>query len=69
MTDDQLMMAARAAGYSMIPPQDSAETDPETVAVAPVSAVAETTSAYLTRIRNWLPASPSLATWLPRAPA
>jgi hypothetical protein len=69
MTDDQLMKAAEAAGYSMIPPQDSSETEPETVTVQETGVVADYASASYQKLRSWLPASPSLAAWLPRAPA
>jgi len=69
-TDDQLMMAARAAGYSMIPPQDAAETEPETVSVAVETTVSETASAYIAKVRAWLPATPAISTWRnTRAPA
>jgi hypothetical protein len=63
-TDDQLMMAARAAGYSMIPPQDSAETDPETVSVAAETSASEAASAYFAKVRSWLPATPAFSAWL-----
>jgi hypothetical protein len=70
MTDDQLMMTARAAGYAMIPPQDAAETEPETVVVEQTFELAETASAYLARVKSWLPTAPSVSTWLHgRAPA
>jgi hypothetical protein len=69
MTDDQLMMAARAAGFSMIPPQDASETEPETVVVEEQTTLAETATTYITKVRSWLPSSPSLTTWLHRAPA
>jgi hypothetical protein len=70
MTDDQLMMTARAAGYAMIPPQDTAETEPETVVVAQTVDLSETASAYIARVRSWLPAAPAVSTWLQnRAPA
>jgi hypothetical protein len=69
-TDDQLMMAARAAGYSMIPPQDASETEPETVAVVVETTPSEAASAYLAKVRAWLPATPAFSTWLnTRAPA
>jgi hypothetical protein len=69
-TDDQLMMAARAAGYSMIPPQDSSETEPETVSVAVETSASEAASAYFAKVRSWLPAAPAFSTWLnTRAPA
>lgn len=70
MTDDQLMMTARAAGYAMIPPQDAAETEPETVIVPHTADLSETATAYLARVRSWLPAAPAVSTWLQsRAPA
>ncbi len=69
-TDDQLMMAAQAAGYSMIPPQDASETDPETVSVAVQTAASEMASAYIAKVRSWLPTTPAISTWLnTRAPA
>ena len=55
MTDDRLMAMARAAGYSMIPPQDAfdAAESPDTVADA---SAADTTSetASLVRLRSWI---------------
>lgn len=55
MTDDRLMAMARAAGYSMIPPQDAFDADesPDTVAD---SSVADTASegASLVRLRSWI---------------
>jgi hypothetical protein len=64
------MMTARAAGYAMIPPQDASETDPETVVVPQAVDLSETASAYLARMKSWLPAAPSVTTWLhSRAPA
>lgn len=70
MTDDQLMQAARAAGFSMIPPQDASETEPETVVVEDQTTTAEVATAYLAKVRSWLPATPAISTWLnTRAPA
>lgn len=70
MTDDQLMMTARAAGFAMIPPQDASETEPETVVVEQTIDFSETASAYFARMKSWLPAAPSVSTWLHnRAPA
>lgn len=69
-TDDQLMLAARAAGFSMIPPQDAAETEPETVSVAQQTSASETAAACVAKVRSWLPATPAISTWLnTRAPA
>lgn len=69
-TDDQLMMAARAAGYSMIPPQDSAETDPETVSAAVEAPASAAPSVYFAKVRSWLPSAPAFTSWLnTRAPA
>ena len=70
MTDDQLMMTARAAGFSMIPPEDASETEPETVVVEDQTTAIEAASAYFARFRAWLPSAPSVTTWLHnRAPA
>lgn len=70
MTDDQLMMTARAAGFAMIPPQDASETDPETVVVEETIDLSQTASAYFAKMKSWLPAAPSVSTWLHnRAPA
>jgi hypothetical protein len=70
MTDDQLMMTARAAGYAMIPPQDASETELETVVVEQTVELSETASAYFAKMKSWLPAAPSVSTWLhSRAPA
>jgi hypothetical protein len=70
MTDDQLMQAARAAGFSMIPPQDASETELETVVVEDQTTTAEVATAYLAKVRSWLPATPAISTWLnTRAPA
>jgi hypothetical protein len=70
MTDDQLMLAARAAGFSMIPPQDASETEPETVVVEETIDLSEAAAAYFAKLKSWLPAAPAVATWLQgRAPA
>jgi hypothetical protein len=59
MTDDKLMLAAHAAGYSMIPPQDSSESEPEMVSAdAPVE-LSALASAYFARLRAWLPSAPT----------
>lgn len=60
MTDDQLMMAARAAGFSMIPPQDASDTDPETVAVDEKTDLSEILATYFARVRAWLPSVPAM---------
>jgi hypothetical protein len=62
--NDKLMLAARAAGYSMIPPQDASETELETVVVEERSALANAASAYLLKLRSWLPAAPAMPAWL-----
>jgi hypothetical protein len=59
MTDDKLMLAAQAAGYSMIPPQDSAESDPEMVSPDAPAELSTLASAYFARLRAWLPAAPA----------
>ncbi len=70
MTDDQLMLAARAAGFSMIPPQDASETDPETVVVEETVDLSAAAAAYFAKLKSWLPSAPAVTTWLQsRAPA
>ena len=70
MTDDQLMMMARAAGFSMIPPQDSSDADFDTASVKLAAEAPATSTGYLTKLRAALPASPSVTTWFQsRAPA
>ncbi len=55
MTDDRLMAMARAAGYSMIPPQDAFDAGPEADAPADAgseqSASADTSALH--RLRTW----------------
>ena len=70
MTDDQLMLAARAAGFSMIPPQEASETEPETVVVEETFDFSEAASVYFAKLKSWLPATPAVTTWFQgRAPA
>lgn len=57
MGDDRLMQMARAAGYSMIPPQDVCEgTDDADAASEP--ALESAAASYLARVRAWLPPVP-----------
>lgn len=69
MTDDQLMMAARAAGFSMIPPQDVSENEPETVIVEDKVELSEVAAAYFSRLRAWLPSAATFSGRHSRAPA
>jgi hypothetical protein len=62
MTDDQLMMAARAAGFSMIPPQDASDTEPETVVVDEKTELTEVVANYLAKVRSWLPSAGTIPT-------
>ena len=59
MTDDQLMMTARAAGFAMIPPQDSSETELETVVVEDTVDLTEAAALYFAKLKSWLPSAPS----------
>ncbi len=62
MTDDRLMLAAQAAGYSMIPPQESSETELETTAAdASTADLASLASGYVSRLRSWLRTVPGSA--------
>lgn len=55
MTDDRLMAMARAAGYSMIPPQDAIEAEQDGETASPDSrANAGTDASSLHRLRGWI---------------
>lgn len=70
MTDDQLMLMARAAGFSMAPPQDAAEPDTKAAAQKSAAEASDVAAGYLTKLRAALPAAPSVSTWFQnRAPA
>lgn len=69
MTDDQLMMAARAAGFSMIPPQDASDTEPETVAVEDRTELSDVVATYIAKVRSWLPSAGAIPARPSRATA
>jgi hypothetical protein len=69
MTDDQLMMAARAAGFSMIPPQDASDTEPETVVVEDKVELSEVVATCMAKVRSWLPSAGAIPVRAGRVPA
>jgi hypothetical protein len=56
MTDDRLMLVAQAAGYSMIPPQESCDDEPENGTSAMWARADEDRSSpsYLAKARRYL---------------